>query len=54
MKNTFNEEDVDPDTIQVLLFTNIRNCLLANKQLADAWMKNISHSDATIKNRFAY
>lgn len=41
MKNT-NNVNVDVNNLQLLIFSNIRNCLLASKPLAEAWMKNIS------------
>ncbi|XKL66741.1 hypothetical protein PGB90_010161 [Kerria lacca] len=41
LKNTLVEENIDVENIQILVFNNVRNCLLANKQLADSWIKII-------------
>ena len=51
LKNTVTEEHIDVDGIKVLIFNNIRSCLLANKQLADNWLKNISQLKREIKCR---
>lgn len=51
LKNTMTEGLVDVDGVKVLIYNNIRNCLLANKQLADCWLKNISQLGREVKSR---
>lgn len=45
-------DEVDVDGIKILIFTHIRNSLLACKPLADAWHKNISQMSNFTKYRF--
>lgn len=52
LKNTMNEDNaINFESIKILIFNNIRNCLLANKQLADSWIKNISQSNNELNSR---
>ena len=44
--------EVDTEAIKILIFSHIRNGLLACKPLADAWHKNLSHSSTYTEGRF--